>query len=353
MLSFVVVFIVPFLMVRGMELEHTSGLHFDVNQEYAPSYEDYKPRDYKFEYGVLDPYTGDHKSHWELRENGVVRGEYRLLEPDGTTRIVQYTADDHNGFRAVVKKIGKAVHPLSGHDSTNSYSSTIPQDASTNYEGQPYYKAYDGSGENYANGLPTPSYYPNTNNLRVINNFLPQTESPNTFGNLLDNVESNRGLLGVENLKTLQQESQNIPEVIPSHQYIHSQVPSDEMIKDKALISSYIGKPSYISENIDLDSQGEVPASFPMRQEVYAPSGSMSLNNEYLPLAIQTKSDAGYSQINYAQEQHSQIMQPLSIGIKIDHPHGESSSSFYGRTGNIEDDAAYKSHDSTETVSNW
>lgn len=69
-----------------------------------------KPKDYQFEYAVSDPHTGDHKSQWESKQDGVVRGFYSLLEPDGTTRIVEYIADDH-GFRAVVKKIGTAVHP--------------------------------------------------------------------------------------------------------------------------------------------------------------------------------------------------------------------------------------------------
>lgn len=38
-------------------------------------------------------------------------GAYSLAEPDGTTRIVEYTADKHNGFNAVVKRIGHAHHP--------------------------------------------------------------------------------------------------------------------------------------------------------------------------------------------------------------------------------------------------
>lgn len=61
---------------------------------------------------MSDPHTGDHKSQWEVKENGVVRGAYSLLEPDGSTRIVEYIADD-DGFRAVVKKIGPSVHPSS------------------------------------------------------------------------------------------------------------------------------------------------------------------------------------------------------------------------------------------------
>ncbi|XP_052895700.1 adult-specific cuticular protein ACP-20-like [Anopheles moucheti] len=62
---------------------------------------------YKFEYGVKDYHTGDHKSQWEVRDGDVVKGEYTLDEPDGSTRIVKYHADSKNGFEAIVKNIGK------------------------------------------------------------------------------------------------------------------------------------------------------------------------------------------------------------------------------------------------------
>lgn len=66
---------------------------------------------YKFSYGVNDPHTGDHKSQHEERDGDVVKGHYTVADPDGTLRTVHYTADDHNGFRAVVEKDGHAVHP--------------------------------------------------------------------------------------------------------------------------------------------------------------------------------------------------------------------------------------------------
>ncbi|XP_067644823.1 histidine-rich protein PFHRP-III-like [Eurosta solidaginis] len=66
---------------------------------------------YSFDYGVKDAHTGDHKSQWEHRDGDHVKGAYTLVEPDGTTRVVEYTADDHNGFNAIVKKIGHANHP--------------------------------------------------------------------------------------------------------------------------------------------------------------------------------------------------------------------------------------------------
>ncbi|XP_044752874.1 cuticle protein 19-like [Coccinella septempunctata] len=80
---------------------------------YAPAHgEDYHayPK-YEFNYGVKDPHTGDHKTQHEVRDGDVVKGSYSLVEPDGTLRTVHYTADDHNGFNAVVEKSGHAVHP--------------------------------------------------------------------------------------------------------------------------------------------------------------------------------------------------------------------------------------------------
>ena len=68
---------------------------------------------YDFSYGVSDGYTGDHKSQVESRDGDVVRGQYRLVDPDGTERVVTYTADDYNGFNAVVEKrpLGYAAAP--------------------------------------------------------------------------------------------------------------------------------------------------------------------------------------------------------------------------------------------------
>jgi hypothetical protein len=66
---------------------------------------------YKFDYAVHDPHTGDVKNQWETRDGDVVKGSYSLVEADGTTRTVDYTADDHHGFNAVVRKSGHAHHP--------------------------------------------------------------------------------------------------------------------------------------------------------------------------------------------------------------------------------------------------
>ncbi|CAB3233492.1 unnamed protein product [Arctia plantaginis] len=58
---------------------------------------------YKFGYDVADTLTGDYKSQVEQRDGDLVRGQYSLVESDGTRRVVEYTADSINGFNAVVR----------------------------------------------------------------------------------------------------------------------------------------------------------------------------------------------------------------------------------------------------------
>lgn len=52
---------------------------------------------YDFAYSVADPHTGDHKSQHESRDGDAVHGYYSLVQPDGSVRKVEYTADAHNG----------------------------------------------------------------------------------------------------------------------------------------------------------------------------------------------------------------------------------------------------------------
>lgn len=73
------------------------------------------PPHYEFKYGVHDAHTGDNKQQSETRVGDTVKGEYSLAEPDGTIRVVKYTADPHNGFNAVVSRIGHAGHPQVVH----------------------------------------------------------------------------------------------------------------------------------------------------------------------------------------------------------------------------------------------
>ncbi|XP_061379779.1 larval cuticle protein A3A-like [Danaus plexippus] len=75
---------------------------YDVNPQYS------------YAYDVQDSLTGDSKSQHESRDGDVVQGSYSVVDPDGTKRTVDYTADPHNGFNAVVRKeaIGVKVAPV-------------------------------------------------------------------------------------------------------------------------------------------------------------------------------------------------------------------------------------------------
>lgn len=64
---------------------------------------------YQYGYSVADGLTGDNKSQSEVREGDVVKGQYSLIEADGTRRVVDYYADPINGFNAVVRKEGAAI----------------------------------------------------------------------------------------------------------------------------------------------------------------------------------------------------------------------------------------------------
>lgn len=63
-------------------------------------------------------YTGDSKSQHEIRNGDVVRGQYSLTDPDGSRRTVDYTADAHNGFNAIVQRT--VPHPSSASTSITS-----------------------------------------------------------------------------------------------------------------------------------------------------------------------------------------------------------------------------------------
>jgi Insect cuticle protein len=62
------------------------------------------PANYEFNYDVHDQQTGDIKQQSEKAVNGAISGQYSLIDADGYRRIVDYTADDHSGFNANVRR---------------------------------------------------------------------------------------------------------------------------------------------------------------------------------------------------------------------------------------------------------
>ena len=77
-----------------------SNYHLDQQQQLQPE----PDLRYNFGYNVNDQLTGDIKTQEEKRDGDNIRGSYSLVEPDGSKRIVEYTANRHTGFNAVVMK---------------------------------------------------------------------------------------------------------------------------------------------------------------------------------------------------------------------------------------------------------
>ncbi|KAL1497028.1 hypothetical protein ABEB36_008057 [Hypothenemus hampei] len=77
---------------------------YALSEDDSATIDFYSPPKYSFKYGVNDFHTGDIKSQQEFRDGDQVKGEYSVVEPDGSIRTVQYTAGKHSGFNAVVHR---------------------------------------------------------------------------------------------------------------------------------------------------------------------------------------------------------------------------------------------------------
>ena len=128
--------------------QHVAHGHQDVAHEEHHHVDYHAYPKYKFEYGVKDPHTGDHKSQKEERDGDVVKGEYTLVEADGTKRIVEYTADHKNGFNAVVKRVGHAFHPHVeyhyGHHETEAHHGQEGLESHHGHEGLESHHGHEG-----------------------------------------------------------------------------------------------------------------------------------------------------------------------------------------------------------------
>ncbi|CAG9560628.1 unnamed protein product [Danaus chrysippus] len=66
---------------------------------------------YEYSYSVADGHSGDNKQQQESRDGDVVKGSYSFHEADGSIRSVEYSADDKNGFNAVVHNSAPTAAP--------------------------------------------------------------------------------------------------------------------------------------------------------------------------------------------------------------------------------------------------
>ncbi|XP_013135237.1 PREDICTED: cuticle protein 19-like [Papilio polytes] len=94
---------------------HAPVAHYAAPVAAYDGHDYYAHPKYDYTYSVADPHTGDHKSQHEIRDGDAVHGSYSLLQPDGSVRTVDYTADDHTGFNAVVHNSAPAAHPAPAH----------------------------------------------------------------------------------------------------------------------------------------------------------------------------------------------------------------------------------------------
>jgi hypothetical protein len=90
---------------NGNNIYGTPDHHHDDHHHHEPG------MPFDFNYAVKDDYYGTDYSHNAVSDGDVVKGQYKVLLPDGRLQIVTYTADWKNGFNADVRYEGEARYP--------------------------------------------------------------------------------------------------------------------------------------------------------------------------------------------------------------------------------------------------
>ncbi|XP_055596542.1 cuticle protein 8-like [Uranotaenia lowii] len=105
--------------VHAAPVHHVAAIHAaPAHHTIVKEVEHHAPANYEFAYSVHDEHTGDIKSQHETRHGDEVHGQYSLLDSDGHHRVVDYHADHHSGFNAVVRrepthvKVAQPVHKV-------------------------------------------------------------------------------------------------------------------------------------------------------------------------------------------------------------------------------------------------
>ncbi|CAF4898675.1 unnamed protein product [Pieris macdunnoughi] len=89
----------------------TAPVHYTAPVAKVLAHEEIAYPKYEYSYSVADPHTGDDKQQQEVRDGDVVKGSYSFHEADGSIRTVEYSADDHSGFNAVVHNTAPTAAP--------------------------------------------------------------------------------------------------------------------------------------------------------------------------------------------------------------------------------------------------
>ncbi|XP_061728720.1 cuticle protein-like [Cydia pomonella] len=108
-----------------------AAVHYSAPIAKVVAHEEIAHPQYEYSYSVADGHSGDNKSQHETRDGDVVKGSYSLKEADGSIRTVEYTADAHNGFNAVV------------HNTAPTHAPVVVKAAPVVYSAPTYYHHFD------------------------------------------------------------------------------------------------------------------------------------------------------------------------------------------------------------------
>ncbi|XP_018566243.1 putative mediator of RNA polymerase II transcription subunit 12 [Anoplophora glabripennis] len=388
MFVFTVCLVLTAISVEAEVILGLPNLYNNYHGEYAATYDNYEPRPYAFEYGVSDPHTGDHKTQWETKDKaGVVRGSYSLLEPDGSTRIVDYIADDH-GFRAIVKKIGihgQSVESHGGAVEQGGFQPIVVPDFEpvpvhveqplhveqpihveqplhveqpihlppVQIEQAPIFQSYDGGVEHYQNLIQHQQPYP----LQVPKAEGIYVETPkHDFGGYVPYVPQQylkqdsyvQPLPAVPKQDVYLQQPQVAPTpAAPSGEVYYTQVTDFGSPQAKSVVTfqqpqvvpqEKIAEPVNVEQNVVYQQNQQ---QYPVQKliEPYQnliPSHSYQLEQHF----------PGDNQVLLQNQvpAYGQGEVPYAIQQNILHPYSESSQNFQGTTGNLEDDSQYTNY---------
>jgi len=126
-----------------------------VQPAYVKHIEHEEPANYEFNYDVHDHHTGDIKQQHETAKDGAISGQYSLIDADGYRRTVTYTADDHHGFNAEVRR-----EPVEGHKVVKAVK-VVQQPIIQKYVAQPQQHYYQQAQpqQHYYQQAPQAQYY--------------------------------------------------------------------------------------------------------------------------------------------------------------------------------------------------
>lgn len=109
--------------IHSMSHLHSEPAHYaapalvkpESSHEHYQHTENVAPAKYEYSWSVQEDNTKDIKQQHETHHGDKVNGQYSLLESDGYHKVVDYSADAHSGFQAVVHREPTAQNEVYQH----------------------------------------------------------------------------------------------------------------------------------------------------------------------------------------------------------------------------------------------